>query len=130
MTTKTISKPDLPIFTGVYCGTSPDQDAPILALGDALNSDATSSARGLVEGDDFCDAGYPGCQFRYPMHAYTRGPVKSAACNITLTGRTVQDGPGNSRWVKCRVEWVGDYEASEFTNGWIRWQTWVRNIIN
>lgn len=66
----------------------------------------------LLEGDDYCDEGFPGCQFRLPFH------LCEIAVNVTVTGKVARwfDGSWN---VRVKVEFVGDCAPSTFTNGWL-----------
>lgn len=66
----------------------------------------------LLEGDDYCDAGFPGCAFRIQMSNY------QLATNVTVTGRVARWFDGE--WhVRAKVEFVGDCEPSTFVNGWV-----------
>jgi hypothetical protein len=50
------------------------------------------------------------------------GPIKSLACNVTITGRTPQTpfGKGGADCVRVKIEFVGDGEPSTFISGWMR----------
>lgn len=86
-------------------------------VGDVVIIDGKTISERLLPGDPepFGD-GWPGCDFRYPLHAC------DIAVNIHVTGRTVQfNKNGNyGGWVRVKVEWVGDCEPSTFTGGWLR----------
>lgn len=71
----------------------------------------------LLEGDKFCDSGYPGCQFRIKL--WIDGPIKSIAVNVKITGKTWTKYNG-SFWVRCQIEYVGDCEPSTFEQGWYK----------
>lgn len=73
----------------------------------------------LLPGDDNVCHGWPGCDFRYPNPVPGWEKKHAIACNVTVTGKTLQRRDG-SLWVRCRVEWVGDCEPSTFSGGWLR----------
>lgn len=83
-------------------------------VGDVVTLDGRSVSDALMEGDDFFDSGYPGCDFRLPAPA----PVHSVAVNVRITGRSWQWKDGASR-VRCQVEFVGDCEPSTFRGAWL-----------
>jgi hypothetical protein len=57
-------------------------------------------------------------EFRYPCLALHAEKIKGVACNVEITGRTFKVREGQ-RWVRCRVEFVGDGEPSTFVGGWV-----------
>lgn len=85
-------------------------------VGDVIRLDGKISER-LLQGDEYVDSGYAGCQFRYPLS--NGGPIKSVAINIEITGRTWQRYNG-AFWVRAKIEFVGDCEPSTFGKGWIK----------
>lgn len=44
--------------------------------------------------------------------------VKEIAVNVTVTGRTLAMKAG-AFWVRCKIEFVGDGEPSQFSPGWM-----------
>ena len=72
----------------------------------------------LLEGDDYVDSGFPGCDFRYPNPVREWATSRAIACNVTVTGRTTQRKDG-ANWVRVLVEWVGDCEPSTYSRGWM-----------
>jgi hypothetical protein len=71
----------------------------------------------LLPGEDYVDSGFAGCQFRYPNPVF--GASRAIAINLEITGRTIQYRDGG-RYVRVKIEWVGDCEPSTFTRGWLR----------
>jgi hypothetical protein len=69
----------------------------------------------LMPGSDFSDSSFPGCDFYFPVG----GPIKQVACNIHVTGKTLQWKHG-VLCVKVKIEWVGDGEPSTFCPGWMK----------
>lgn len=84
-------------------------------VGDVVERDGGLAER-LHHGDNFADSSYPGCQFRVPVNG--NGPIKSAAVNIKVTGRTWK-WRSDRCWVRCQIEYVGDGEPSTFCGGWL-----------
>lgn len=73
----------------------------------------------LLAGDDFVDSGFAGCDFRYPNPvACWSLPKHAIAINVEITGRTSQHRKG-ARWVRVKIEWVGDCEPSTYSGGWL-----------
>ena len=68
----------------------------------------------LLKGDSRTDDSFPGCQFRIPMYN-NRFKV---AVNVQVTGKTPTKRNG-AYWFRCKVEFVGDGEPSQFSGGWI-----------
>ena len=73
----------------------------------------------LLEGSDYVDSGFAGCDFRYPNTIPEWETKHATAINVEITGRTTRYRRGG-RWVRTRIEWVGDCEASTFSGGWLR----------
>lgn len=72
----------------------------------------------LLPGDETVDAGYRGCQFRWPVNQY---PIDTVAIDIEITGRTLrrrayQDG----YFVRCKIVFVGDCEPDSWIVGWLQ----------
>lgn len=66
---------------------------------------------------------WDGAQFYLPTFSGLRGgPIKTIACNVTITGRTPQTpfGKGGADCVRVKIEFVGDGEPSTFVSGWMR----------
>ena len=82
------------------------------AVGGCVWIDGARSSFGtyLREGDDFCDSGFPGCEFRSD---------RGTAINIKVTGRTFQRLHGCDV-VRVQIEFVGDCEPSTFESGWMQ----------
>ncbi len=59
------------------------------------------------------DAGFAGCAFRLGLRFH------EIAINLRITGRTEQPWHG-SFWMRCEIEYVGDYEPSTFARAWLR----------
>ena len=72
----------------------------------------------LLPGDDFTCAGWDGCDFRYPNPVSIWRESRAIACNVHVTGRTIQYKDGGRR-VRVKIEWVGDCEPSTFSGGWM-----------
>jgi hypothetical protein len=74
----------------------------------------------LLEGDDYQDSGWDGCDFRYPNPIREWATKHAIACNVHITGRTFQDRMGDGRrWVRVKIEWVGDGEPNTYAGGWL-----------
>jgi hypothetical protein len=59
---------------------------------------------------------WDGAEFRIESPNY---PGVTRAVNVTVTGRTFQGLPhSDARWVKVRIEFVGDGEPSTSAKGW------------
>lgn len=71
----------------------------------------------LLKGEDYVDSGFKGCEFRFPNPIF--GASRAIAINLEITGRTIQYRDGG-RYVRVKIEWVGDCEASTFSRGWLR----------
>ncbi len=102
---------NLPSFPNADCGDFGSRLGPIVAIGERLNVDTLSAARGLLCGDIFSS-------YRYPI--FGAGPVKCVAIEVRITGRVAQDRTDGSRWIRAQVEFVGDGEPSTFAKGWVR----------
>lgn len=97
-------------FSNAYCGPrEPSQKAPIIAVGDAFNSETLARARGLFPCRDWDAA-----EYRYPI------ALHDLACNLRITGQKWRWRSDGSAWVRGRVTWVGDGEPSTETGCWIR----------
>jgi hypothetical protein len=78
------------------------------AAGDFLKPDGWAVGEILQESDGYRDSSFPGCMFRLPG-----GFDYRLAVNVTVTGRK----PDRKGWLRCRVEFVGDGEPSQFCGG-------------
>ena len=92
-------------------------DKPIPQVGDFVKIEGWSIGDFLLEGSDYKDSSFPGCQF-YMLAGCN--PVVYAAVNIKVTGRKPQDYRQDSaeKWA-CRIEFVGDGVPSSFSKGYI-----------
>lgn len=91
--------------------TNPDKAA---AVGNVIKLDGWScSADPLLPGDDFS-------AFRLPV--LSRGPIKSLAVNVEITGRVPRRDAGLAGAYRCRLTFVGDGEPDEVVGGYI-WMT-------
>lgn len=61
---------------------------------------------------------WEGANFRIPTGS--NGPIQSLAVNVTITGRKIVHKPFGGRWIRCKVEFVGDGEPSTFSGAWMR----------
>lgn len=84
-------------------------------VGSVIRLDEKNYSEVLLEGEDFVDSGFPGCDFRFPV----MNGLHKIAVNIMVTGRTSQYRDG-ARWVRVKIEWVGDCEPSTFSGGWMK----------
>ena len=80
------------------------------AVNDLIQPDLWPIGAILEESDDYKDSSFPGCSF-YILG--THG--KRVAVNVTVTGRR----PNRHGAFRCRIEFVGDGEPSEFSGGTI-----------
>ena len=87
-------------------------------VGSHVKLDGKTFGENLLPGDDYIDDGFPGCQFRYPNPVSGWGKSHAIACNVEITGRKFRYWMGG-RWVRIKIEWVGDCEPSTFTGGWM-----------
>lgn len=87
-------------------------------VGSVVKLDDARIAEKLLEGDDYVDSGFEGCDFRYPNPVAGWEKSHAIACNVHVTGRTVQRRH-DADWVRVKVEWVGDCEPSTFSAGWM-----------
>ena len=90
------------------------------SVGDYLIPDGKPNKIGklLLEGSDYVDSGFHGCQFRHPV---LQG-LYELAINIKVTGKkhwVGGHGSGNVYKSRVKIEWVGDCEESTFSGGWI-----------
>ena len=83
-------------------------------VGDYVHPDDWQFGELLKEDDGFKDASFPGCQFRLPSCG------GDLAVNVVVTGRKVRCCSGSWGWVRVKIEFVGDGEASDFTGGWLK----------
>ena len=82
--------------------------------GDYVQPDQWKIGETLAEDDGFSDYDFPGCQFRLPAKDYR------LAVNVTVTGGSHCLGLPGPQWrSRCKIEFVGDGEPSEFSGGWI-----------
>ena len=84
----------------------------------------------LYPGDDFCDSSFAGCDFRFPNPVREWHFDHAIACNVSVTGRTVQFRHGSETWVRAKIEFVGDGEPSEFIGGWLKVESDEARIDN
>ena len=63
--------------------------------------------------------GWPGCDFRFPNPIFEWREKHAIACNVHVTGRTLQLRDSCS-FVRVKVEWVGDCEPSTYCGGWMK----------
>jgi len=89
------------------------------AVGLQIKVDGAKTHFRLTDGIEYVDSGFPGCDF-YAVREFVEYPY-SIACNVTVTGRTIQrpDGVHGRRAVRVELEWVGDCEPSTFSKGWL-----------
>ena len=112
MTTKTINVPiDGREFAEQY-GTDVE-----VKVGSVIELD-NGIVEQILEGDSYVDSGFAGCDFRFPNPITGWETKHSIAINVTITGRTTQYRK-SARWVRVRIEFVGDCEPSTFTSGWL-----------
>lgn len=86
-------------------------------VGDFVHPDEWKMGENLLADDGFKDSSFPGCEFRLPG-----GLDYKLAVNIRVTGKPhFLYELGGQSWCKsrCKIEFVGDGEPSEFTGGWI-----------
>ena len=85
--------------------------------GSMIKLDHWNMVEPLRAGDDYCDSGYAGSEFRI---ATRQDIIPSLPINIELTGRTLQLKPFcGFLMMRCRVEFPGDCAPSEYTRGWV-----------
>ncbi len=63
-------------------------------------------------------ADWDAADFRWPNPIPAWRESRAIACNVYVTGRTVQYG-GYMDKVRVKVEWVGDGEPNEYVSGWM-----------
>lgn len=100
---------EIPTFDGIYYefdGSSINRAAVIRMDGGNIHG-----AKRVDE--PRVDAGYAGCDWRIGLRHH------ELAINLRITGRVAQSWHG-SNWIRCEIEWVGDYEPSTFTRAWLR----------
>lgn len=91
-----------------------DRDVTVGAkVGTYVILDGRQVGECLLPCDDWDDA-----DFRWPNPIPEWRTSRAIACNVHVTGRTVQYRMG-SFWVRCTVEWVGDGEPNTSCKGWI-----------
>jgi hypothetical protein len=61
----------------------------------------------------------------YRMPLENGGPIESLACNIEVTGRTVQRRDGGGLWVRVKITFPGDCEPDTVTGGWMLVKSWL-----
>ena len=90
---------------------------PNIKVGDYVCPDGWGGwGEGLQEDDGFKDGSFPGCQFRLRLRCH---PCYPLAVNIKITSRKANYRQGNYGWYRCKIEFVGDGEPSQFSGGWI-----------
>ena len=83
-----------------------------------LDASRNNIGEHLLEGDDYVDEGFHGCEFRWPNPVREWRTSRAIAVNVQVTGRTIQYRWGG-RFVRVKIEWVGDCEPSTFSGGWM-----------
>jgi hypothetical protein len=113
MTTTTTSRPVHSTSREVY---GIERQAEV---GSVVHLDGHPFAERLLAGDpEPVGDGWPGCDFRYPNPVNEWRESHAIACNVHVTGRTLQNRFG-SLWVRVSIEWVGDCEPSTYGSGWL-----------
>lgn len=93
------------------------EEQPIeFKVGQILKLDDWGFHTPLMQGDDFVDSGYHGCQFRIQTN-HIHAPA-SVAVNLTQTGKRIWQRNYGDR-VRVKVEFVGDCEPSTFGGGYV-----------
>ena len=87
-------------------------------VGSYVILDSKNIGEQLLPGEDYVDSGFAGCQFRWPNPIQEWRTSRAIAVNVEITGRTIQYRDGG-RYVRVRIEWVGDCEPSTFSGGWL-----------
>ena len=106
MTTSTTT--EIPTFSGIYYEFSGQTiDGAVIRMDDGriFGAKRTDEPR--------MDAGFAGCQFRLGLRFH------EIAINVRITGR-VEKTWSRAGWMRCEIEYVGDYEPSEFVRAWVR----------
>jgi len=88
-------------------------------VGSLIKLDGSPRYERLLPGDDNVCPGWLGCDFRYPNPLQGWEKQHAIACNVSVSGNTLQRR-GGDLWVRVRIEWVGDCEPSTFSGGWLR----------
>ncbi len=106
--TKNVETKTIPTFDGICYQSSTITGAVIRTdEGRTFGAKRTDEAR--------VDAGFAGCAFRLGLAHH------EIAINIRITGRTIQfRNNADAGWVRCEIEYVGDYEPSTFARAWLR----------
>jgi len=96
----------------------------VVVVGAYLEPDRWDIGGLLMDGDDYVDDGFHGCQFRLESGlARPEGGYYAIAVNITITGSKVfYENVGLSflrTKMRCKIEYVGDCEPSTFDHGWV-----------
>ncbi len=87
-------------------------------VGSVVELDGKRISEKLLPGDDNVCPGWLGCDFRWPNRHYPDPTRHAIACNVTVTGNTLQRRNG-ALYARVRIEWVGDCEPSTFSGGWL-----------
>ena len=85
--------------------------------GHYLQPDNWNIGENITEADDYSDSSFPGCQYRIPAGLPELG--WQLAINLKISGRKSFSLDYGRYKTRVAIEWVGDGEPSEFSNGWI-----------
>ena len=77
-------------------------------VGSVILADGRRVSECLLAGDSFSS-------FRFPCNS---GFIKSVACEIDVTGRTLQ-WRDHAFWVRVCITWKGDGEPDTYSGGWM-----------
>jgi len=66
--------------------------------------------------------------FRYPNPIREWAEVHAIACNVTITGRTIQYRNG-SYYVRVAMEWPNEDEVSGRSSGWLLVNPWTLDRV-
>jgi len=85
-------------------------------IGSYVVLDGIGVGKCLLEGDTFGDWS---CDFRWPNPVEAWREKHAIACNVTITGKTLQLRNGGDLYVRVRIEWVMDGEPNTHCGGWM-----------
>ena len=86
---------------------------PIVTLGSIVKPDEWQGSSYLIEGENYVDESFPGCEFRLPSCAVND---LDYAVNIKITGKKYHRYKG----FRCQIEFVHDGDENVYTGGWIQ----------
>lgn len=86
-------------------------------VGSYVEIDGHNLGECLLEGDEPF-GGWAGCQFRWPNPVLPWQTKHAIACDVTITGSTLQRRHGGL-YVRVKVVWVQDGEPNTNSRGWI-----------